>query len=518
MTAMWRQVRTALKMRRGITSSTSGLGLNIKEDKWFLRKSAQPRNPDDLERTYIASKDWLRSKNLPDSSNPRGVFANDEIDLSEINVYGFDYDYTLARYKTSVEELIHDVAKNTMVDELKYPDVVREFVYDPVAVIRGLHYDIENGILMKLDNSARIQLGTVFRGHEQLSDSEVLRIYSKRHLPVSRVESKMVQLADQFAKPMMCLLADLNQWFRQSGLDFVPEAVYNDVNLAVSRAHPFFHRAAATNPSELLDNSSNEDLRKMLQRLKQNGKTVFLITNSPFKIVDGGMCFMLGSDWQDYFDLIIIQAQKPSFFTTNCRPFRVYSPKSDRLKWKPVDSFRPSKIYSGGTLVELQRLTDWDPEKVLYFGDHVFADLADLSSHHGWRTGAVIQDLEEEMLRTSSDDFKWKVNWATVLSNMIENNQMSGQQSDPLGRDCQLVLNNWKQELNSTRSELKHTLNPKFGSVFRTQRNFTYFSGRLLQYADIYTSNITNFNNYSLKHKFYPRRGVLPHEFKSWFV
>ena len=41
----------------------------------------------------------------------------------------------------------------------------------------------------------------------------------------------MVQLADQFAKPMMCLLADLNQWFRQSGLDFVPEAVYNDVNV-----------------------------------------------------------------------------------------------------------------------------------------------------------------------------------------------------------------------------------------------------------------------------------------------
>ena len=37
------------------------------------------------------------AKNLPDSSNPKGVFAIDEIDLSEIDVYGFDYDYTLAR-------------------------------------------------------------------------------------------------------------------------------------------------------------------------------------------------------------------------------------------------------------------------------------------------------------------------------------------------------------------------------------------------------------------------------------
>ena len=56
---------------------------------------------------------------------------------------------------------------------------------------------------------------------------------------------------------------------------------------------------------------------------------------------------MLGPDWQNYFDLIIIQAQKPSFFTTNYRAFREYSPKSDRLKWKPVDQFQPSKVYAG---------------------------------------------------------------------------------------------------------------------------------------------------------------------------
>ena len=50
----------------------------------------------------------------------------------------------------------------------------------------------------------------------------------------------MVQLADTFAKPMMCLLADLNQWFRQSGLDFVPEAVYNDVNVSHNVLYSIF--------------------------------------------------------------------------------------------------------------------------------------------------------------------------------------------------------------------------------------------------------------------------------------
>ena len=68
-------------------------------------------------------------------------------------------------------------------------------------------------------------------GVKKLLYQTVAKAFSWVYL-VSRVESKMVQLADAFAKPMMCLLADLNQWFRQSGLDFVPEAVYNDVNVS----------------------------------------------------------------------------------------------------------------------------------------------------------------------------------------------------------------------------------------------------------------------------------------------
>ena len=31
---------------------------------------------------------------------------------------------------------------------------------------------------------------------------------------------------------------------------------------------------------------------------------------------------------------------------------------------------------------------------VMYFGDHPYADLADVTLHHGWHTGAVIRELE----------------------------------------------------------------------------------------------------------------------------
>lgn len=68
------------------------------------------------------------------------------------------------------------------------------------------------------------------------------------------------------------------------------------------------------------------------------------------------------------------------------------------------------------------------------------------------------------------------------------------------------------------RKKTKELFNPHFGSVFRTHDNPTYFSRRLFRFADIYTSRLSNLNDYSINHTFYPRRGVLPHEYKSLFV
>lgn len=161
-------------------------------------------------------------------------------------------------------------------------------------------------------------------------------------------------------------------------------------------------------------------------------------------------------------------------------------------------------------------MTGWTGEKVLYLGDHVYADLADLSLNHGWRTGAIIQDIEEEVDRMNNEDFKWTLNWSTVLRHtLIENFQEAARKGQP---EITTLLDQWSEEYLQCKTELKKHLNPKFGSVFRCSRNPSYFSKRLFTYSDIYTSKVTNLNGYSLNHTFYPRRGVLPHEFKSWFV
>lgn len=46
---------------------------------------------------------------------------------------------------------------------------------------------------------------------------------------------------------------------------------------------------------------------------------------------------------------------------------------------------------------QLQELTGWRGHQVLYFGDHPYSDLADVTLEHGWRTGAIINELSVEL-------------------------------------------------------------------------------------------------------------------------
>jgi len=95
---------------------------------------------------------------------------------------------------------------------------------------------------------------------------------------------------------------------------------------------------------------------------------------------------------------------------------------------------------------------------------------------------------------------------------LIEENQ------DIEEEEAQIILEEWKSELRTLQFGLKSMFNKQFGSTFRTHNNPTFFSRKLFRFSDIYTSRVTNLRNYSFTHSFYPRRGALPHEFKSWFV
>lgn len=107
--------------------------------RWFSSKSLQKHHSiNRLEEAYkrvkakcqcegfrlfisLLHKGWIWSlaKKLPKDVNPQAVFACNELDLKEVNVYGFDYDYTLACYKPSMDYLLYNLGRSTLIEQHK---------------------------------------------------------------------------------------------------------------------------------------------------------------------------------------------------------------------------------------------------------------------------------------------------------------------------------------------------------------------------------------------------------------
>lgn len=477
-----------------------------------------------LELAYQNVKELYNSKKLPKDVNVKAVFACNELDLKEVKVYGFDYDYTLACYKPSMDYLLYNLARQTLIEQYRYPKDIGKLDYKPGFAVRGLHYDIEKGVLLKLDSFLQIQFGSVYRGLTALKNEEVLALYKNRIIPIAYVEghtksaqlvlqdthSKMVQLADLFSVPEMTLLCNVTDYFERNHIDYHPQILFRDIKSSVANSHPVMHKIVAQNVSDYIEN--NKEMRIFFERLKNSDKKLFLVTNSPYPFVTKGMELLVGKDWKEFFDVVIVQARKPRFFTDLSRPIRVYDEQTGTHSWDRVTKLEKGKIYYEGTVKQLQDLTGWSGHQVLYFGDHPYSDLADVTLEHGWRTGAIITELTHEIQTLNDPGFKQNANWLQMLTQLIEDHQDCEEQEE------KVVLAKWMAERDQLRNDIKCVFNKQFGSVFRTYHNPTYFSRRLFRFADIYTSNISNLLNYSINHTFYPRRGVMPHEYISYFV
>ena len=77
------------------------------------------------------------------------MYANSEVRLGSVDVLGFDYDFTLVSYKHTVQQLIYDIAKQYLVENLRYPPALETTTFDPTFCIRGLVFDRKNGNLLK---------------------------------------------------------------------------------------------------------------------------------------------------------------------------------------------------------------------------------------------------------------------------------------------------------------------------------------------------------------------------------
>ncbi|XP_054633183.1 5'-nucleotidase domain-containing protein 3 [Dunckerocampus dactyliophorus] len=448
------------------------------------------------------------------SVSPDTIFANNEMSLRDIEIYGFDYDYTLAFYSSHLHTLIFNIARDILITKHRYPEGIRNYEYIPNFAVRGLHYDVQKALLMKIDAFHYIQLGTVYRGLHPVPDEEVIAMYEGCHVPLEIMSDfygksshghSMKQFMDIFSLPEMTLLSCVNDFFMKHNIDYEPVHLYKDVKEAIRDVHVkgIMYRAVEADIGKYI--CYGEQSHAVLKKLSEHGKKMFLITNSPFDFVDRGMNYIVGRDWRDLFDVVIVQADKPSFFNDRRKPFRRVTDKG-ALLWDRIHRLEKGQIYKQGNLYEFLRLTGWSGSKVLYFGDHIYSDLADLTLKHGWRTGAIIPELRKEIKIMNTEQYAHMMSWMQALTGLIEQMQVY--------RDAasQAVVEEWIREREAMRPHTKDMFNPQFGSLFRTYHNPTYFSRRLSRFADIYMASISCLLNYDFQHTFFPRRTPLQHE------
>ena len=111
------------------------------------------------------NRNAIKTTGSPNST----VFANHYLNFDDVKVVGFDLDYTLLTYTSELQDLIYNLARNSLITSYGFPGAFRECKFDPNFAVRGLSVDVENGTLCKWSDLQKVGLNHVYKGKRPLS-------------------------------------------------------------------------------------------------------------------------------------------------------------------------------------------------------------------------------------------------------------------------------------------------------------------------------------------------------------
>lgn len=486
------------------------------------------------------------------------VYSNRDLDLSQIKLVGFDMDYTLAVYqKQSMEKLQYALTVEKLINSNGYPLEIRTLLYDPNLIIRGLVVDKKRGHLLKMDTHGRVW--RAMHGRRHLSPSEINEIYANRKIRVGTPQ--YASLDTFFAMPEACLYSNLIDFFqaklaREESIGELSGGVsdpqhegpintvklFDDVRSAIDQIHSddSLKSIITDNLSEYL--SDDDDTALVLHKLRSVGKKLFLLTNSYWEYTDRLMTFLLANklagydSWKAYFDVIIVGAQKPAFFTQK-------NPFVDIRSESEVTQLDRYKVYRGGNISDFERMIGCRGEEILYVGDHIYGDIVRSKKESLWRTCLVVEELPSEI--------QLAVLYAHELDKISEMSAERLEIDTLIGRHRSLLahvdarltsdksghskeendlLHEWsrifRREIDSgkkfvrdldqrtlvTLNELELRFHPHWGRTFREHNELSRFGAQVKWYACIYTGKLTNLLQYSPLHIFKATTELMCHD------
>lgn len=463
----------------------------------------------------------------------RGLFCNRTLNLRNVKAIGYDMDYTLIHYHVEEwERQAFEFIKKKLVTD-QWP--VEHLIFDPNLICRGIIIDTEQGNLIKADRFGFVR--KALHGTKPLEFEKQKETYS--HVLVDLAENRWIFLNTLFSLSEGCMYAQLVELFDQR---LLPRVIsYSDLYQKIKNATDAAHmegdlkRQIISNPDRFVVPDPEVPLALLDQ--KHSGKKLMLITNSEWNYTLPMMAYAIdrhlppGVTWRELFDIIIVGARKPEFFTSNAPFFEVVTEEG---LLKPVTgALKIGTPYLGGNAQKLSHEFGISEEEILYVGDHMFGDVRVSKNVLRWRTALILRELEEDIERAS----QFASQQAKLSQLMLEKNKfedeicaqrielqrMKAKYGNPNPQLKEEVLQKNISELRQKLQYIDQQIaplakassevgNPIWGQLMRAGNDKSHLARQIERYADIYTSRVSNFL-YSTPFMYLRApRGSLPHD------
>ncbi len=459
---------------------------------------------------------------------PRRVFCNRTLNLRSIQVVGCDMDYTLVHYDTRRwESRAYEYARTALVAKRGWP--ISDLTFDSDLVSLGLVMDLERGNLIKVNRFGYVRAAC--HGTTMLDFETNRREYGTA--PVDLGEASLQVMDTLFSLSEACLFVQLVDLLDAGQLE--PGMSYRELYHAVRGALDAAHLEGELKREILADPARyvvlDEQLPQALLNLRAAGKKLLLITNSEWfytrRLMSYALDPFLGKEtWRDLFDIVIVQARKPSFFSGDAPAFRMVD---DLDQYTPhMGPLAAEHVYLGGHARLVERSLGVAPDHILYLGDHIFADVVVSKDLLRWRTALIVRELEQELealtafRATQRQLDEWMHEKALLehqlsqvrLRHMTSNGDggAAGEAAKAAIRAVRTPLLELDQRIAPLAKQSSELGNSRWGPLMRCGNDKSHLARQIERYADVYMSRVSNLLDYTPYAYLRAPRMHLPHE------
>jgi len=464
----------------------------------------------------------------PEPPPERGLFCNRTLNLRGVRAIGYDMDYTLIHYHVDEwERAAFEHAQEWLAEQGWPVDSLR---FDPDAFTLGLTFDLELGNLVKAT-----RFGYVMRAQhgETLLDFDAQRT-TYHGIVIELSEDRFEFMNTLFELSRAALWTQLIEIHDRSPLPGVTSYVqlYREIDAALGAAHleGALKQAIVADPHRFID--VDPGILTTLEDQRLAGKQLLLITNSEWWYTQRVMswCFdkTLGPDrtWRDLFDLVIVAAAKPRFFSGRGPIYRLVDAERGHLE-PHLGPLEAGEVYHGGNARMVEQSLGHEGSQFLYVGDHLFGDVHVSKDVLRWRTCLIAHELEaeiraaaefvddEDTLRSMMADKTSLEQHHSTLRLKRRRLVVAGRPHDQIDAEIEAVaseIGTFDAKIAPLARAATMQGNKTWGPLMRAGVDKSLFARQVEKYADVYTSRVSNFAHATPYGYLRAARGSLPHD------